>query len=73
MIGQCVDCVPRDPSRPSLTLEEVLTEFAHAFKKPVIFNVPFGHVKQKMTLPLGVKVRIDPEKRAIELMEAAVE
>jgi muramoyltetrapeptide carboxypeptidase len=72
MIGQCTDCAPRDPSRPSLTLDEVLKEFALAFKKPAISNVPFGHVEQKMTLPLGVKVRVNVERRAMELLEAAV-
>jgi len=72
MIGQCTDCVPRDPSRPSLSLDEVLKEFALAFKKPVISNLPFGHVKQKMTLPMGVKVRVDAERRSMELLEAAV-
>lgn len=72
MIGQCTDCVPRDPSRPSLSLDEVLKEFALAFKKPVISNVPFGHVKQKITIPVGIRARIDTQKRSFELLEAAV-
>lgn len=72
LIGQCTDCVPRDPSRPSLSLDEVIKEFALALKKPVISNVPFGHVEQKITLPLGVKARVDVERRAMELLEAAV-
>jgi muramoyltetrapeptide carboxypeptidase len=72
MIGQCVDCVPRDSTRDSFSLDEVIKEFALAFKKPVISHVPFGHVQQKMTLPVGVKVKVDTEKRAMELLEAAV-
>ena len=72
MIGQCVDCLPRDSSGPTLSIEEVFKEFALAFKKPVISHVPFGHVKQKMTLPLGVKVKVDVERRSMELLEAAV-
>lgn len=72
LVGQCTDCVPRDPDRPSLLLEEVLKQFALAIKKPVISNVPFGHVKQKITLPVGVKVRVDVERRSMELLEAAV-
>ena len=72
LVGQCADCEPRDTSNPSLTLDEVLKEFAHAFKKPVISNVPFGHVKQKLTLPVGVKVRVNVERRSMELLEAAV-
>ncbi len=72
MVGQCTDCVPRDPTRPFLSLDEVLKEFALALKKPVISNVPFGHVKQKITLPVGVKAKVDVERRSIELLEAAV-
>jgi muramoyltetrapeptide carboxypeptidase len=72
LVGQCTDCVPRDPSRPSLSLDEVLTEFALALKKPVLANVPFGHVEQKITLPVGVKARVHVERRSIELLEAAV-
>ncbi len=72
MIGQCTDCAPKNPSQPSLSLDEVFEEFARAFKKPLITNVPFGHVKQKMTLPVGVRVRVNVEKRKMEMLEAAV-
>jgi muramoyltetrapeptide carboxypeptidase len=72
MIGRCVDCLPRDSSRNSLTLDEVFKEFALASKKPVISHAPFGHVDQKMTLPLGVKVKVHSERRSMELLEAAV-
>jgi muramoyltetrapeptide carboxypeptidase len=72
MVGHCADCIPRDPSRPSLSLDDVLKEFALAIKKPVISNIPFGHVKQKLTLPVGVKVRVNVERRSLELLEAAV-
>jgi muramoyltetrapeptide carboxypeptidase len=72
LVGQCTDCAPRDPSLPSLSLDDVLKEFALALKKPVISNVPFGHVKQKITLPIGVKVKVHVERRAMELLEAAV-
>jgi muramoyltetrapeptide carboxypeptidase len=72
LIGRLTDCIPQDPSRPSLSLDEVLKEFALALKKPVISDVPFGHVKQKITLPLGVKARVNVERRTLELLEAAV-
>jgi muramoyltetrapeptide carboxypeptidase len=72
MVGQCADCTPRDLSRPSLSLDEVFKEFALACKKPLLTNVPFGHVKQKITLPVGVKARVNVERRSMELLEAAV-
>lgn len=72
MIGQCMDCVPRDASRPSLSLDQVLEEFARASKKPVVSGLPFGHVTRKMTLPVGVRVRVRTEMTSVEFLESAV-
>jgi muramoyltetrapeptide carboxypeptidase len=72
IFGQCTDCVPKDPGRPSLSIDEVLAEFARSFKKPVISHLPFGHVRTKLTLPIGARVRVNTERRYMEILEAAV-
>jgi muramoyltetrapeptide carboxypeptidase LdcA involved in peptidoglycan recycling len=50
----------------------VLEEFAGAFKKPIISGLPFGHVTRKMTLPVGVRVRVTTESTSVEILESAV-
>ena len=39
---------------------------------PAIANVPVGHGKHMATMPLGATVRIDGERKTLEVIEAAV-
>jgi muramoyltetrapeptide carboxypeptidase len=72
LAGQFTESTPKDPSQPSLTLDEVLLETAHAAGIPFLSNLPFGHVDQKMTLPVGLRVRVDAADGTLEFLEAAV-
>lgn len=70
--GQFTDCVPKDASRPSLTVAEVLGDAADRSQVPFLAGLPFGHVPAKITLPVGVRVRVDVQASVIEHLEAAV-
>ncbi len=70
--GQFTDCAPKDATQPSLSLEEVLNETAGAVHKPFLANLPFGHTGKKMTLPVGLKARLDAGERRLEFLESAV-
>jgi muramoyltetrapeptide carboxypeptidase len=72
LLGQFTDCIPTDLTKPSLTTDEVLRDSATRFAKPTLFNLPFGHVSKKMTLPIGLRVRMDATKHSLEYLEAAV-
>jgi muramoyltetrapeptide carboxypeptidase len=72
LLGQFTDCVPADTTKPSLTTNEVLQTAAVAFAKPTLANLPFGHVPKKLTLPLGIQVKIDAAAHAISFLEPAV-
>jgi len=72
LLGQFTDCVPRDPSKPSLTVDEILQETAAASPVPVLANAPFGHIPVKLTVPFGVRARIDAEAGTLEYCAAAV-
>lgn len=72
LLGQFTDCVAPDPSKPSLTIEEVFQDVAQTFAKPILANLPFGHVSKKLTLPFGVLARMDAAKHSLEFLEAAV-
>ena len=41
-------------------------------KLPIVSNVDFGHTDPMMVLPLGLRLRIDSERRELSILEAAV-
>ena len=72
LTGQFTDCVPKDQTKPSQTVDELLRETARLAARPFISNLTFGHGPQKMTLPIGLRVRVDAGTRSITYLEAAV-
>ena len=39
---------------------------------PIVSNIDFGHTDPMMVVPLGVRIRIDSERRELSIPEAAV-
>ncbi|MBE0556820.1 MAG: LD-carboxypeptidase [Proteobacteria bacterium] len=72
VLGLFTECVPSDPSVPHFTIDEVLAELVHHTDVPILGNVPYGHVPRKLTLPVGVRARMDVEKLRLEILEGAV-
>jgi muramoyltetrapeptide carboxypeptidase len=70
--GKFTDCGPKDPSKPSLTLDQVFLEAAEKLSGPFLANLPFGHESKKMTIPLGIRGRFDTSKKTVEYLEGAV-
>lgn len=71
MLGVFVRCDPPD-SEPSLTLPEVLEGQLGRSRVPAAYGFSFGHIPHQMTLPLGVRARMDAGARSLTLLEAAV-
>ncbi len=72
VLGQFTNSQPTDPTKPSLTLAEVLDDAASWATVPVLANLPFGHVPRKLTMPLGITARLDAGARTLDLTEGAV-
>lgn len=70
--GQFTDCSPKDRRRPSLTLRQVLAETAEHAGVPFLSGLPFGHVRRKVSLPIGVRAAVDAESGTLDLLEPAV-
>lgn len=67
------DCVETDPSKKSLTLNEVVLDYFANLKKPVAYNLIHGHVKTKNTIPIGAMALINCDKGVnIEITESCV-
>jgi len=72
ILGRFADCIPSDPSKPHLTVEQVLEEVSQRVKCPVISNFQYGHIPKKLTVPFGLRARMDSSKGFIEVEEAGV-
>ncbi len=74
-IGLNADC--EDPKAKTAkeyrqTLEEVLQERLLPLKIPVVTGLPFGHVSNNATLPVGVNATLDARRGALILNESGV-
>ena len=72
MLGNFVDCEEPDKKKNSLTLDEVFEDYFADLKIPVIRSLPYGHSKNIMTLPIGIKINLNIKKRRIEFLENSV-
>jgi muramoyltetrapeptide carboxypeptidase len=64
------DCIESDTLRKSLTLNEVLADyFLKNLNVPVLYNLNHGHIKNNLTLPIGVMVKINGNNSSLEFLE----
>ncbi|MCS6988614.1 MAG: LD-carboxypeptidase [Chloroherpetonaceae bacterium] len=76
VIGQMTDCIEDDDDKPSLTLEEVIEDYLCVFPKsaPACANLSYGHVKHKLTIPIGAKAKLSVKngRARLEVLETVV-
>jgi muramoyltetrapeptide carboxypeptidase len=74
-MGVFKDCEPKekDPSfSTSFSLMEVLFDRLSNLNIPVIYGMSFGHIKNKFTIPIGIKAELDTISQTLTLLENAV-
>ena len=74
-IGQCAGCVDataRKRGEYRQSLEDVLGERLLPLKIPVVTGLPFGHVVNNATLPIGARVTLDGRKGDLVIAVSAV-
>lgn len=64
ILGQFTRCF----NKRSFELEELLEEVLRKYDFPVISNLAYGHVKKRLTLPVGMKVSIQTAPLKITLL-----
>lgn len=67
IVGRFTDCFPKNPAR-SFTLDDYLHNVLRGTKFPVLTNFAYGHIKQRFTLPIGVRVRLTTSPPSITLL-----
>jgi muramoyltetrapeptide carboxypeptidase len=72
VLGQFPRCTPQDRRQPHLTLRQILGQVACWADVPAVAGLAYGHVRRKLTLPLGVRVRLGADRGQLEVLESAV-
>ena len=72
VLGRFVDCYEHDPMKKTLTLGEVMEDYLNDLKIPVVYTFPHGHIKDKLTVPIGLNIKMNATKGFIEYTESAV-
>ena len=70
VIGEC-----RYPPEPgeTLSLRQILEDHIVPLGKPAIYGLAFGHGTYTLTLPIGVRARLEAAERSLSIEETAVE
>jgi len=69
VFGRCSRC---DYKGPTFSLEEILRDRFGSLRVPAISGLSFGHIEQKLTLPIGIGATLDAEAGTLTIDEAAV-
>ena len=69
VFGRCTDCGSRGSG---FSLEDVLRDRFGSLRIPVISGLSFGHIEDKLTLPVGIMATLDGDAGTLSIDEAAV-
>ncbi len=67
ILGNFNNCLPSDQG--DFSLEEVFEQIIKPLNKPTIYNLQAGHCDPAITIPFGVKARLDATKQEITILE----
>lgn len=73
VLGEFVACVDADRPTSELGVDEVLRMYLEPLGIPVLGHAPCGHGRERATLPLGVRVRIDSQNGQLTFLEPALD
>lgn len=66
------DAIPPDPAR-DFTMQQVLQNFVDQVRIPAYCGAWFGHIRQKLTVPVGVQAEMDADGRTLTVTESATQ
>jgi len=73
VLGLFTGCKPGDSAGPHLKLAEIFDEVLSWVKAPTVEGFQYGHVARKLTLPIGLRARLDANRRTLTVLESAVD
>jgi muramoyltetrapeptide carboxypeptidase len=73
VLGRFTACTPANARAPHLTPDQIVDEVLTWFSAPVVEGLAYGHIARKLTLPWGLRARLDTARGKLEVLESAVE
>lgn len=67
LLGQFTQCEPTATSAYPYTLDHVIQHIRHLLDIPVLTGFPFGHVADKITVPVGGQAQLSIRKNAFSI------
>jgi muramoyltetrapeptide carboxypeptidase len=71
VFGKCAKCLAEEPEK-AFTFNEILLQHIKPLKIPAISGAMIGHIENKLTVPLGIRARLDATTASLALEESAV-
>ncbi len=72
ILGELTDVKASDTTKPFLTADEVVADYFSPLNIPILTGLVYGHVPRKLTMPIGIRARINADEGKIEFLESAV-
>ncbi len=72
ILGQFTRRENEDTEGEEITINEVLDEYFAPLGIPVVRGFPLGHVRDNVTLPLGVECELNAERGEVRVLESPV-
>ncbi len=66
ILGNFLDCMDDNPDRQGFSIEDVLRDYFYDAPYPVIYNFPYGHGARKISMPIGVKCRVNNDEKWVQ-------
>ena len=70
-LGRFRGCFTKAVLPDSFTLEEIVRDHLAETQIPIVANLPYGHYKTRMVVPLGVNAVLDTDVRNLQITESA--
>jgi muramoyltetrapeptide carboxypeptidase len=68
-----VDSPESSDAEPRLSLDMAIDDHFRGLRVPAVYGMSFGHISHNLTLPLGVRARLDTAAQTLTLLEPAVQ
>lgn len=75
VMGVFADCSPSSKDAEFLKyagLSEILKDRFSSLNVPVMYGMPFGHISDNVTLPMGIRAEIDTKSRSLKILESSL-
>jgi muramoyltetrapeptide carboxypeptidase len=71
VMGVMGDC--NTGEAPTLSLKEAIGDLLEPLEMPVSYGLSFGHIKEIITIPNGIRARLNADRNSLKLLEKTVD